>query len=87
LIHNKGIANEIYISKAGSHARVKNGISIPMDTVYFMESFEACLQYGEWLEIQLHEKWYSNGYENSRNKAAKKSEDLPQESIAEEVSK
>lgn len=62
-IHNRGIANDIYIRKAGSHARVKSGQQLPADIQYFLESYESCLQIAEWLEKQLHDKWHSSDYE------------------------
>lgn len=62
-IHNRGIANEVYVRKAGSHARVNTGIALPVDVTYFLESYEACLQLTEWLERELHELWHSTDYE------------------------
>lgn len=59
-IHNKGIANETYLSKAGSHARAKLGLSLPVTQAYFLECYEACLQLCEWLEIELHKNWHSS---------------------------
>ncbi len=49
------MANEIYMRKADSHARVKAGMLLPVDTQYFLESYESCLQFTEWLEKELHE--------------------------------
>lgn len=65
-IHNRGIANDIYVRKASSHARVKAGMNLPADTVYFLESYESCLQFVEWLEDQLHQVWHSSDLEESR---------------------
>lgn len=62
-IHNRGIANDIYIRKASSHARVSSGQQLPADIQYFLESYESCLQIAEWLEKQLHDKWHSSDYE------------------------
>lgn len=62
-IHNKGNANEMYLSKAGSHARVKAEEVLPIDSIYFLESFEACLQITEWLENSLHNVWHSSEFE------------------------
>lgn len=70
LIHNRGISNEIYEAKAGTHARVKKGFVIPVDTGYFMESYEACLQFNEWLENELNEIWPSAESEARRAKIA-----------------
>lgn len=67
-IHNKGIANEIYLSKVKTHARAKNGDLLPVDTIYFLESFEACLQITEWLEAELNDVWHSSEYESDNEK-------------------
>lgn len=66
-IHNRGVANDIYIRKAGSHARVKPGMVLPIDLQYFLESYESCLQVMEWLETKLHECWHSSELEDYRN--------------------
>lgn len=63
-IHNRGVANEVYVRKAGSHARVSAGSTLPVDVTYFLESYEACLQLTEWLERELHELWHSTDYED-----------------------
>lgn len=65
-IHNRGIANDIYERKAGSHIRVRSGMNLPADTVYFLESYEACLQFNEWLEVKLHEHWHSSLLEDKQ---------------------
>jgi hypothetical protein len=62
-IHNQGVANDIYIQKASSHSRVKSGESLPIDTGYFLEAYESCLQITEWLEQSLHEVWHSSELE------------------------
>ncbi len=62
-IHNRGIANEVYVTKAGSHSRVKAGEFLPIDTIYFLESFEFCIQIVEWTEKALHTVWHSSDYE------------------------
>nr|MDP2192540.1 hypothetical protein [Rhodoferax sp.] len=67
-IHNRGIANDSYIRKAGTRVRVKSGMNLPADIQYFLESYEACLQLNEWLERQLHERWHSNTYEGRQSK-------------------
>ena len=66
-IHNRGIANDVYIRKAGSHARVKSGMGLPADIQYFLESYECCLQVAEWLEVELHGHWHSTEYEDRKN--------------------
>lgn len=67
-IHNRGIANEIYERKAGSHIRAKKGMNLPADSVYFLESYEACLQLTEWLEERLHDHWHSSLFEDKQKK-------------------
>jgi len=67
-IHNRGIANDVYVRKAGSHVRVRSGMALPADTVYFLESYEYCLQFCEWLEEQLHNKWHSSDFEAQRKR-------------------
>jgi len=66
-IHNRGMANEVYVRKAGSHARVKAGMGLPADIQYFLESYEYCIQIAEWLEIELHGHWHSSEYEDRKN--------------------
>lgn len=61
-IHNQGIANEIYIIKADSLARVKSGISLPVNIQYFLQSYECCLQITEILEDALNKIWPSSKY-------------------------
>jgi hypothetical protein len=67
-IHNRGIANDTYVRKAGSRVRVKAGRALPVDIQYFLESYEACLQVNEWLEQQLHERWHSEEFEQRQAK-------------------
>lgn len=66
-VHNRGIANEVYVRKAGTHARTKPGMVLPTDIQYFLESYEHCLQFTEWLEIELHNRWHSSDYETRTN--------------------
>ncbi len=70
LIHNFGVANDTYISKAGTHARVRTGQELPVSQVYFLEAYESCLQVCEWLEEQLHRKWHSSDYAVKKSKNA-----------------
>lgn len=65
-IHNNGIANDTYLIKASTHARAKLHEKLPVDTVYFMENYEACIQLIEWMEQELNEKWPSSNYENRK---------------------
>lgn len=66
-VHNRGTANETYARKAGTHARVNPGMTLPADIQYFLESYEATLQLNEWLEQQLHDHWHSQAFEERRN--------------------
>lgn len=72
-IHNKGVANEIYLSKSGSHARVKLSELLPVDVQYFLESYECCLQICELLVEKLHVIWPSSQYELDKSKNKGKS--------------
>lgn len=65
-IHNRGLANEIYIRKAGSHARVKPGNTLPIHNQYFLKSYESCLQLTDWLEQELHQHWHSAVFERKK---------------------
>lgn len=62
-IHNQGVANDIYVEKADSHARVAVGTTLPVDVQYFLQAYEASLQVAEILEKKLHEQWPSSEYE------------------------
>lgn len=66
--HNRGVANEIYVRKAGPHVRVNSGMRLPADIQYFLESYESCLRLSEWLEKELHGHWHSSDFENHQNK-------------------
>lgn len=65
-IHARGVANEVYVKKAGNHARVKSGEPLPIHIAYFLESYESCLQLTEWLEEELHQQWHSDELEERR---------------------
>ncbi len=65
-IHNRGIANAVYVRKAGSHARTREGSGLHADSQYLLESYEHCLQLCEWLQRQLHIKWHSSDYEQDQ---------------------
>ena len=67
-IHNRGKANDIYLRKAGTHARVQAGMELPANIQYFLESYEACLQMVEWLEKELHAHWHSSEFEERQKK-------------------
>lgn len=63
-VHNRGVANDVYVRKAGTHTRVKSGMKLPADVQYFLESYEYCLQIADWLEVELHSHWHSSDYED-----------------------
>ena len=67
-IHNRGVANEVYIRKAGTHARVNERMVLPADIQYFLESYEACIQVIEWLEQELHQHWHSSDLEEKEQR-------------------
>jgi len=77
LIHNMGIANDIYVGKAGSHARVQAGQAIPITQVYFLEVYEACLQLIEWLEIEINKVWHSSEFEERRKTQTQTNKESP----------
>ncbi len=66
-IHNGGVANDVYVRKAASHARVKAEMTLPVDIQYFLESYESCLQLSEWIEAKLNDTWHSSEYEDRKN--------------------
>ncbi len=66
-VHNRGIVNETYLKKAGSHARARDKMGLPVDIPYFLESYEACLQLTEWLESGLDQHWHSSEREAVRD--------------------
>jgi hypothetical protein len=65
-IHNRGVANQVYLRKSGSHARATMGSKVPCEIGYFLESYEACLQLTEWLESGLNGVWPSSDFETRR---------------------
>lgn len=69
-VHNRGVANDTYLKKAGSHARAARGMFLPVDIPYFLESYEASLQLTEWLESELDQHWHSSEREAARNLSA-----------------
>jgi len=66
LIHNRGVANEIYSHKAGSHARARVGQSLPVNIGYFLSSYEICLSMNESLMERFHDVWPSPDYEQRK---------------------
>ena len=73
-IHNAGIANEIYRTKAATMARVKSGEYLPVDIQYFLQSYECCLQITEILEVELDKIWPSNEYREYKASLGTKNE-------------
>jgi hypothetical protein len=78
-IHNRGIVNETYLRKAGSHVRARADQLLPVDIQYFLESYEHCLQLTEWLEGELDERWPSSEREQAQARAAANPEPGPSE--------
>ncbi|KOP38827.1 hypothetical protein DBB36_00930 [Flavobacterium sp. WLB] len=67
-IHNMGMANDIYTTKAGVLARVNSGKYLPVDMQYFLMSYEYCLQLTEVLEKELDKIWPSEEFRKSASK-------------------
>ncbi|MBD2768950.1 hypothetical protein IC235_13735 [Hymenobacter sp. BT664] len=67
-IHNSGVANSIYLNKAGTLSRVRIDEFLPVTIQYFLESYECCLQLTEVLELLLNKIWPSLVYQESRQK-------------------
>ncbi len=65
-IHNQGYANEIYLAKSATLARVKNKQFLPVDIHYFLYSYECCLQITEILEESLNKIWPSIEYQRNK---------------------
>jgi hypothetical protein len=72
-IHNRGVANDIYVRKAGTHARVSANQALPVDIQYFLESYESCLQLNEWLQGKLHDQWHSSELEEAKTASSQSS--------------
>lgn len=86
-VHNRGFVNETYLKKAGSHARARDKMVLPVDIPYFLESYEACLQLTEWLENELDQHWHSSEREAAKEAKpaqASEPETLPIEPVAQE---
>lgn len=75
-VHNRGVVNETYLKKSGSHARASKGTFLPVDITYFLESYEACIQITEWLEAELDQRWNSSEREAEKTGETKASETL-----------
>lgn len=84
-IHNKGIANEIYLSKSDTLARVNKNDFLPVTIQYFLESYEACLQLTEILERDLDKIWPSQDYRDYKEKINIENEQ--QEAVDEAIKK
>lgn len=81
-IHNRGVANETYVRKADTHARVPAGSFLPIDLYYFLTAYESCLQLTEWLEKRAHEQWHSSEFESSQLRLELKPVDQAATSLA-----
>lgn len=79
-VHNQGMANEIYLTKADRLARVKSGQYLTVDIQYFLQSYECCIQITEILEEALNRIWPSLEYQKSKtqNIAEQKEEAIEQ---------
>lgn len=88
LIHNNGVANDIYCSKAGVLARVKAGQYLPVTLQYFLQLYEQCLQLTEILEKGLDEIWPSEEYRQRKMQGLNPSQkEAVEETIEEEKDK
>lgn len=84
-IHNQGIANEIYLAKADTLARVKQNQHLPVTIHYFLQSYECCLQMTEILEESLHRIWPSTEYARRRNPVqSQEQNEIPQSPMLDE---
>lgn len=81
-IHNKGIANIIYREKAKTLARVKAGEFLPVDMVYFLKSYECCIQLNEFLEKELDEIWPSQKYRDRKAATIEEQKQAALETVA-----
>jgi len=68
-MHNRGIANDTYRRKAGLNSREPGNNYLSVDVNYFLSSLEQCIQFTDWLELQLSEKWHSSEREAKENRA------------------
>ncbi len=65
-IHNRGKANDIYIRKSDTMARVESGEWLPVTIQYFLESYECCLRLLEVLAEKLDTVWPSSLYRTDK---------------------
>lgn len=56
-VHNLGQCNDIYIHKAGSHARVKVGDYLPLNVPYFLHCYHTCITLTQDTHSQLQSIW------------------------------
>lgn len=66
MIHNKGVANDIYEGKAGTHARVKSGEEPPVTPAYFLDACETALTLVELSRDSMKRHW---GFEDEAETA------------------
>lgn len=65
-IHNQGVANDIYTTKADRLSRVKSGQFLPVNIQYFLQTYENCIQLTEILEEELNKIWPSLDSQKSK---------------------
>ncbi len=75
-VHNRGVVNNTYLEKAGSHARAARGAFLPVHIPYFLESYEACLQVTEMAGVGTRPtlaQFGARGWKNHRRGTARHS--------------
>lgn len=86
-IHNQGMANDIYTTKADTLARVEAGQFLPVDIQYFLQSYECCLQITEFLEVALNKIWPSLEYQKNKTQNIEEEKEAAIEEAIEEAIK
>jgi hypothetical protein len=69
--HNNCIANNTYVTKAESHARVEPGQELPISNNYYLSPYEHCIRIIEQIERKYHEIWPSQDFINQQAKLEK----------------
>jgi hypothetical protein len=62
-VHNRGIANDVYVRKANHFARSKPGELLIVNNQYFLDNYEAVLRLNEAVGDSLLAKWASPLFE------------------------